>query len=237
MRYLLIIDTETTEKNQSVADFGAVLVDLSKPRGSDGFGQVVRELGSYVYGEFNKKGLWYDPFAPEDSFWSRQNVAKRQKAQESEVIEGSRNIAASPNINKWLKEIAQEYSPIATAYHWAFDLRLCRLTGINVDQFQHGPQWCLMNLAKKHYINDPAYIAHCKANGFFTKKGNISFKADSVSNYIFWQRGNVKDPEPHTALEDAKIYELPIAQELYAHGWLDVLKSPTEETDNATSEN
>ena len=32
MRKLLIIDTETTAKNQSVADFGAVLADLSAPR-------------------------------------------------------------------------------------------------------------------------------------------------------------------------------------------------------------
>ena len=41
----------------------------------------------------------------------------------------------------------------------------------------------------------------------------------------------MEDPEPHTALEDAKIYELPIAQELFRHGLLDVLKekSPTEE--------
>ena len=98
-------------------------------------------------------------------------------------------------------------------------------------------EWCLWGLAKKHYVHDPAYTAHCIANGYMTPKGRIQFTADSVSNFIFWQRGNIEDPEPHTALEDAKIYELPIAQELFAHGWLDVLKSPTEGTDNATPEN
>ena len=234
MRHLLIIDTETTAKNDTAADFGAVLIDFSRPTGPDGYGQIVRTLGSYVWGHFNEKGLWFDPYAPKESFWSRQNVAKRQKAQESEVDEGTRNIAAPNNINGWLGEIAEEYSPIATAYNWSFDLRICRNTGINVDQFQHGPEWCLMNLSRKHFLNDLAYIAHCKANGFFTKKGNISFTANSVSNFVFWQRGNVRDPEPHTALEDAKVYELPIAQELFAHGWLDVLKQeqlPAEETE------
>jgi hypothetical protein len=237
MRKLLIIDTETTAKNQSVADFGAVLVDLSKPRGADGYGQVIRELGSYVYGEFDRLELWHDPFAPPESFWSKLNVAERQKAQESEVKDGNRNIAAANWINHWLAEIADEFAPICTAYNWRFDRDVCRRTGINIDQFQHGMEWCLWGLAKRHYATDPAYTAHCIANDYMTPKGRIQFTADSVSNFIFWQRGNVEDPEPHTALEDAKIYELPIAQELFRHGLLDVLKSPTEGTDNATPEN
>ena len=239
-RHLLIVDTETTTKNETVADFGAVLMDPSLPRGPDGYGQVIHTCGSYVYGEFNKKALWCDPRAPEESFWSRQNVEKRQKAQEVEVVEGRRMLAAAPYINGWLKEMRENYNPLITAYNWPFDRDVCRRTKINIDQFEHDNKWCLMRLARKHYSKDPTYIAHCKAKGLFTKTGNISFSCDSVSNFIFTQRGNVKDPEPHTALEDAMIYEMPIAQELYAHGWLDILKQdklPTEETENATPEN
>lgn len=231
IRYLLIVDTETTAKNHMVADFGAVVVDLSRPRDK----QVVRELGIFVWDAYNHP-LWFNPRAPKGDFWHRDNLKTRQKQQESYVDEGERALAVSKNINKWLKEVFDEFNPICTAYNWKFDKKVCANTGINLEQFQNGPQWCLYNLAKKMLVNNEVYRNHCLANGYVTEKGNIQFTADSVSNFIFWSRGEVKGAEPHTALEDAKMYELPIAQELFAHGWLDDLKTTeaNEGDDDAT---
>ena len=41
--------------------------------------------------------------------------------------------------------------------------------------------------------------------------------ADNVARYVI---GDSLDPEPHTALEDARDYELPIAQYLFKEGAL-----------------
>ena len=68
--YYIIVDTETTKK-QTVADFGAVVVDRQ--------GRVVERLGAMVTGHFGKFDLFSDPTAPTDSLWSKQSAKRRAK--------------------------------------------------------------------------------------------------------------------------------------------------------------
>ena len=59
--YYLIVDTETTQKN-TVADFGAVVVDRQ--------GNIVEQFGVLLDGHFGSVELLHDTKAPSDSFWS-----------------------------------------------------------------------------------------------------------------------------------------------------------------------
>ena len=56
----LIVDTETT-KNQTVADFGAVLMTRN--------GNIVEQFGAMVGGHFGKMPLFSDPKANPNDFW------------------------------------------------------------------------------------------------------------------------------------------------------------------------
>ena len=68
--YYLIVDTETTKK-QTVADFGAVVVDRQ--------GAIVEQFGAMVLGHFGKLPLFSDPTADPDAFWSEQSAHRRAK--------------------------------------------------------------------------------------------------------------------------------------------------------------
>ena len=66
----LIVDTETT-KNQTVADFGAVLMTRN--------GNIVEQFGAMVGGHFGKMPLFSDPKANPNDFWSEQSAKRRAK--------------------------------------------------------------------------------------------------------------------------------------------------------------
>ena len=65
--YYLIVDTETT-KQQTVADFGAVVMTRQ--------GQIIEQFGAMVNGHFGKMPLFSDPSADPDAFWSEQSVPR-----------------------------------------------------------------------------------------------------------------------------------------------------------------
>ena len=92
----IIVDTETT-KNQTVADFGAVVVDRQ--------GRVVERLGAMVTGHFGKFDLFSDPTAPTDSLWSKQSAKRRAKDYYAMMENGSRIWASVAFINQWLAAV------------------------------------------------------------------------------------------------------------------------------------
>ena len=68
--HYLIVDSETTSK-QTVADFGAVIMDRK--------GNIVEQFGVLLNGHFGTLPLWSDPRAPADAFWSTQMAHRRKK--------------------------------------------------------------------------------------------------------------------------------------------------------------
>ena len=201
----IIVDTETT-KNQTVADFGAVVVDRQ--------GRVIERLGAMVTGHFGKFDLFSDPTAPTDSLWSKQSAKRRAKDYYAMMENGSRIWASVAFINKWLAVVNARYSPVFTAYNSAFDLSKCRNTGIDLGIFSQS--FCLMKAAKRTIGPLAEYQDFCRRFDLVTARGNIRHTADAMAKFVDFSddRYGLLDDEPHTALEDAQFYEALILHRL-----------------------
>ena len=185
--YYLIVDTETTGAG-NVADFGAVVVNRK--------GEVLASLGvliSYI-------------FENEKMHWSLGNPKTTKKKYRGMAQNGSRAFASVPYINRWLHEVQRAYDPVLTAYCIGFDWGKCRNTDIDLGIFSQ--RFDLMMAAKAIIICQDDYAAACHANDWLTAGGKLSAKADHVARFI----DSTLPPEPHTALEDAAIYENAILQ-------------------------
>jgi len=192
--FYLIVDTETTTK-QTVADFGAVIVDRQ--------GQIIDQFGAMVLGHFGKFDLFYDPSAPDSAFWSAQSGQRRAKNYDQMLETGERSISSVGLINQWLAATKARYNPVLTAYNISFDLGKCRNTRINLGIFNQ--KFCLMKAAKRDIGVLADYQQFCYDNGLLTAKlKQPQMTADSMAKYI---SGADLADEPHTALEDARDYE------------------------------
>ena len=191
--YYLIVDTETT-KFQTVADFGAVVVDRK--------GAIIEQFGALVLGHFGQMPLFSDPTADPDAFWSAQSAQRRLKNYDEMLETGERSISSPALINQWLAGINARYAPILTAYNIAFDFGKCRNTRINLGIFNS--RFCLMRTAKRKIGVLADYQAFCFDNKLLTKKlRKPQMTADAMAKYICPEIAD----EPHTALEDARDYE------------------------------
>jgi len=189
----LIVDTETTKK-QTVADFGAIVVDRQ--------GAIVDQFGAMVLGHFGKLPLFSDPTASPDAFWSEQSAQRRLKNYDAMLESGERSISSPALINQWLSAINARYAPILTAYNIAFDFGKCRNTRINLGIFNS--RFCLMKSAKRKIGVLADYQQFCYDNNLLTAKlRKPSMTADAMAKYICPEMPD----EPHTALEDARDYE------------------------------
>ena len=197
--FYLIVDTETTTK-QTVADFGAVIVDRQ--------GQIIDQFGAMVLGHFGKFDLFYDASAPDSAFWSAQSGKRRAKNYDQMLETGERSISSVGLINQWLAATKARYNPVLTAYNICFDLDKCRKTHINLGIFNQ--KFCLMKAAKRDIGVLADYQQFCYDNGLLTKGGKLKknpkpqMTANSMAKYI---SGADLAEEPHTALEDARDYE------------------------------
>lgn len=192
--FYLIVDTETTTR-QTVADFGAVIVDRQ--------GQIIDQFGAMVLGHFGKFDLFYDPSAPDSAFWSAQSGKRRSKNYDQMLETGERSISSVGLINQWLAATNARYNPVLTAYNISFDLGKCRNTRINLGIFNQ--RFCLMKAAKRDIGVLADYQRFCYENGLLTAKlKQPQMTADSMAKYI---SGADLADEPHTALEDARDYE------------------------------
>lgn len=192
----MILDTETTIQS-TVADFGAVVVDRN--------GKIFAECGVLVAGEFGAKPLFHDETS---TLWNLEN---RTRQYEQMLNSGARMLASIGAINRWIDKAINQFDPELTAYNLAFDLDKCKKTGIDLSRFRS--KFCLWHGALGNIVNRKAYLKFCLENHYFTGRtdlGNMSVKtsAECVYQYL---TGDFT-PEPHTALEDAKNYELPILQ-------------------------
>ena len=199
----LIADSETTV-NGHVADAGFVLTNR-KGKIITSCGVLVREF--YLDRENNP--LFHDQSA--DPLWGKRNLPRRYAEYDAMLNDGRRMLASVAAVNRWLSQVNAKYRPTITAYNWAFDKDKFNKSGIDLEQFQNS--FCLWHAAAHKYAQTKAYRQFILENVAFntpTKHGNMSYhtNAEVMAKFVL---GNPELPnEPHTALEDARDYELPI---------------------------
>lgn len=201
-QYFCIIDTETTINNH-VADFGALICDRQ--------GNIVKECAVFI-ADFANEQLFHDPKA--NDIWGYAGLQKRTAAYQKMLSEGTRMLASVSAVNRWLEKANAEFNPTMTAYNLAFDLDKMQNSGIDTAMMTN--RFCLWQAAVGMYANTKAYKRFVLANHLFnapTKFGNMTYKtnAECMASFV---SGQMLPPEPHTAIEDAKFYELPILMDI-----------------------
>lgn len=207
-QFFLIVDTETTMEN-TVADFGAIICDRE--------GKIYNQCAVLVAGHYGHFELFHDKKA--NDIWGYGGLEKR-KAEYVKMLESGVRMLASVNaINKWLTLAVGKYNPQLTAYNLAFDKDKCAKTGIDLTQFS--AEFCLWQAAVGNICNTKKYRQFVLENHGFNKPtefGNMTMQTNAEMVCGFVKGEFVK--EPHTALEDARDFELPILAEiLKKKGW------------------
>lgn len=199
-QFFCIVDTETTI-DDTVADFAALVVDRE--------GKIFAQCAVLVRGEYDTKQLFHDKNASD--IWGFAGLRQREQAYVAMLDSGARMLASVAAINRWLNQAIGKYNPILTAYNLAFDAAKCANTGIDLAGFSD--RFCLWQASIGNLCGSRNYRKFCLENHLFnapTQHGNMTFKtnAETVCGFI---SGEFKT-EPHTALEDARDFELPILQ-------------------------
>ena len=212
-QFFAILDTETTIAD-TVADFAIVICDRE--------GTIHNQCAVLIKDEFESNELFYDKNAR--GLWSLQ-YAKEKRAKYNTMLNDGLRVLASVNaVNKWINQAIGKYNPTLTAYNLAFDKAKCANTKIDLTGFNS--EFCLWQAAIGNICNKKQYKQFALDNHAFnapTEFGNMTFKtnAEIVCGFI---NGEFKT-EPHTALEDARDFELPILKAIIAkRNWRDNIK-------------
>ena len=197
-QFFAIVDTETTV-NDTVADFAIIICDRQ--------GKIYNQCAILVHDHFDAMELFYIPNAVGN--WSKQYAQQKREAYNTMLQSGARMLASVAAVNRWINQAVGKYNPTLCAYNLAFDFGKCANTGIDLSAF--ADRFCLWQAAVGNICNRKAYKQFCLNNHGFnnvTENGNMTFKtnAEMVCGFL---RGSLST-EPHTALEDARDYELPI---------------------------
>lgn len=197
-QYFAILDTETTIAD-TVADIGIVIVDRK--------GNIHNQMAVLVAGHYGTHELFHDSKACD--IWGYAGLNRRKAAYAAMLESGSRMVASVASVNAWIAKAIAVYNPTLTAYNLAFDVSKCANTGIDLNGFDS--RFCLWQAAVGNICDTVAYKRFVLENHCFNKptdKGNMTFQtnAEVVAGYL---SGTLID-EPHTAIEDAINFELPI---------------------------
>ena len=210
--FYMIVDTETT-MDRHVCDIGIVITDRQ--------GNIYQEKG-FLLPSYSKEDL----FHCKDGFFAKEGLEKRYKRYEEMLENGERDKVTIRALNKYLENLNEFYKPYLTAYNLGFDASVATNTDINLEQFEK--RFCLWHLATKLWAKTRNYKAFIMEHHLFnnpTDKRNMTYKTNCEVMAHFLT-GEDRD-EPHTALEDAKIFELPILlKAVNRRKWKDAVNQP-----------
>jgi hypothetical protein len=201
-QYYAILDTETT-LDDTVMDFAIIICDRK--------GKIYNKCGVLIREFYNPDNFFYNK--NNNGFWSNANLERRRANYNNMINTGQRIIASVNAINNWINKCIGTYDPILTAYNLSFDLSKCANSNIILDDFTS--RFCLWQAAIGNICHSKKYKRFVLENHRFntpTDKGNMTFKTDAETVAAFIT--GVMIAEPHTALEDARDFELPILQKV-----------------------
>jgi len=197
--WYIIIDTESTITDKC-ADFGAIVCDKH--------GNIATQCAVLIK-DFRDHSLFYDAKS-KDEIWTIKGLERRQANYERMLESGERMIASVAAVNRWLDKVNREYSPTLSAYNIAFDTGILNNSGIAHSQFID--RFCLWQAAIGQWSQTSKFknfVLEHNAFNNVTAKNNMTYKtnAEIMASFV---AGEMLPPEPHTALEDALLYEMPI---------------------------
>jgi hypothetical protein len=211
--FYAIVDTETTN-NDHVFDIAIIIVDRKG---------VIHKKMAVLLKDFINEELFYDN---NNSAWSKANSIKKRAEYEKMIGDGRRVIASVQAVNRWIDKAIAEYNPMLTAYNLAFDSDKCLKSGIDLTGFSSS--FCLWYAATETFGNSKNFKTFALENHYFgnrTKNANMVIKTNAEVMAHFVTGENLH--EPHTALEDAQFFELPILKALVnKKGWKNKLNKP-----------
>lgn len=199
-QFFAIVDTETTAQD-TVADFAIIICDRQ--------GKIYNQAAVLVREHFDKFDLFFNPAAR--GLWSREYAQEKRAKYNAMLDSGSRMLASVTAINNWINQAIGKYDPVLTAYNLSFDIAKCENTDIDLSAFSQ--RFCLWQAAIGNICHSKKYRQFALEHHAFnnaTEYRNMTFKtnAETVCGFVV---GEFKT-EPHTALEDARDFELPILQ-------------------------
>lgn len=206
--FFLIVDSETTQTDR-IADLGLIICDR-KGKVYASAAILVREY----FLDFENHPLFHTS-GQSDPLWGKANLPKRYAAYNDMLASGARILASVSAVNQWLAKAAIQYNPTLTAYNLAFDAGKAANTGIDLSIFPQ--RFCLWHAAATRWGHTKEFREMVLETGAFNKMtqlGNWSYatNAEVMARFV---TGNPTMPdEPHTAFEDALLYEMPILQAL-----------------------
>jgi len=213
-QFFAILDTETTISD-TVADFAIIIVDRE--------GKIYNQCAVLVNGHYGNFELFYDKKA--NDIWGYAGLEKRKANYNNMLDNGSRMVASVNAINKWINQAIGKYNPTLTAYNLAFDKSKCENTKIDLTGFANS--FCLWAASVGNICNKKDFRQFALNNHAFNKPtelGNMTFQTNAEIVCAFINGEFIK--EPHTALEDARDFELPILKAiLKKRNWKDNIKS------------
>lgn len=201
-QFFAVCDTETTMQN-TVADFAMVICDRE--------GTIYNQCAVMVKDHYGAFELFHDKAA--NDIWGYAGLERRKAAYVDMLNSGKRMLASVNAINKWIQQAIGKYDPQLTAYNLAFDADKCAKTGIDLSGFSNS--FCLWQAAVGNICGTKQFKQFVLQNHAFNKPtefGNMTMQtnAEIVAGFI---NGEFKK-EPHTALEDARDFEIPILREV-----------------------
>lgn len=211
--YFLLVDTETTQpmkaRNEDeenipamVADFGAIIVDRK--------GREYARCAVMVHGVFGEFPLFYSSDR-HDNVFGKHTLDRRMIRYQEMLENGNRQLASVNAINRWLENVKGKYDPILTAYNLPFDTGKCNNTGIDLTGFDK--KFCLMAASQDKWGKSKKYRQFVLDYHVFnppTGNGNMTYRTNAETMARFVLNNPTLEDEPHTALEDAVYYELPL---------------------------
>jgi len=201
-QYFAICDTETTMEN-TVADFAIVICDRE--------GKIFNQCAVMVKDHYGKFELFHDKAA--NDIWGYGGLERRKAAYVDMLNSGKRMLASVNAVNAWIQQAIGKYDPIFTAYNLAFDEDKCAKTGIDVTGFTS--RFCLWQAAVGNICQSKTFKQFALEQHAFnnrTQFGNMTIQtgAEMVAAFV---KGEFIE-EPHTSLEDARNFELPVLVEV-----------------------
>jgi len=187
----------------TAADFAMIICDRE--------GRIYNQCAVLVANHYGNFELFHDKKA--NDIWGYGGLIKRKEAYVEMLNSGTRTLASVNAVNRWIQQAIGKYNPELTAYNIAFDASKCKNTGIDLTGFANS--FCLWQAAVGNICNTKKFREFALQNHAFNKPtefGNMTMQTNAEIVAGFVSGEFVK--EPHTALEDARDFEIPILREV-----------------------